>query len=345
MKYAIDGLFHTQQITGIQRYAYEITAELDKLVSKDEIELIVPESTIIDHEYVNIKVVRYGSRSGILWRQTDFCKYVKKNKLMPICMTNATPLLCNEGIAVIHDVSYKANPQFFTSARDRLSALWQRLNYWHVAHSKMKIVTVSEFSKSEICKYYQINSERITVVYNAWQHMNKVNAAEDTFDRYPQISQNDYYFSMCTLAPNKNLKWIIKCAEHNPNQKFAIAGGGKLKRTAEELYGKLPNVFFLGYVSDEDAKTLMANCKSFLFPTLYEGFGIPPLEAIACGAKNIFVSDTPCMREIYGNHSKYIELSSSDYHLNNVDSSLDSKTILNKYSWKTSADILNGLLH
>lgn len=343
--YVIDGLFLTQKITGIQRYAYEIMMELDENVQKDILRILVPESFENIPKLKNIKVVKYGRKCGVLWQQIDFAWYARKNKLECICLTNVLPILYPHGIVAIHDVSYKANPLFFTSKRDRISALWHRLNYWCVAHSSMKLITVSEFSKAEIMKYYRINPERITVVYNAWQHMNRIHAAQDTFERYPKLKKVEYYFSMSTLAANKNFRWILYAAKNNPEKQFAIAGGGKLKGAAEaEGLVNLPNIHFLGYVSDEDAKTLMHNCKAFLFPTLYEGFGIPPLEAIACGTKNIIVSDTPCMREIYLDFAKYID--PLDYRKQDIEcySGVQADKILKLYSWKTSAKKLYNLL-
>mgnify|MGYP004463492307 CR=1 FL=1 len=337
--YIIDGLFLTQKITGIQRYAYEITMELDKIVPKNVLEILIPENFEDIPDLKNIKAVKYGKNHGMLWQQIDFAHYARMHKKQCICFTNILPLLYPHGIIAIHDVSYKANPQFFASKRDRISALWHRLNYWCAAHSSMKIITVSEFSKSEIIKYYGVEPERITVVYNAWQHMNRVKAAADTFERYPQLEKGSYYFSMSTLAANKNFKWILYAAKNNPNEQFAIAGGGKLKGAAEaEGFVNLPNVSFLGYVSDEDAKTLMANCKAFLFPTLYEGFGIPPLEAIACGAPRIIVSDTPCMHEIYGEYANYINpLDCENTELTDDELEINSEGLLGKYNWTKSA--------
>ena len=338
-EYVIEGLFLTQRITGIQRYAYEITMELDKIVQKNELEIIVPNSIKEIPDLKKIKVIKYGKHDVILWQQIDVPRYLRKKNKKGIFFTNILPLFYAKGIITIHDVSYKANPQFFISKRDRVSALWHRINYWRAAHSKMKIVTVSEFSKSEIVKYYHVNPERITVVYNAWQHMNRIEAAKDTFDKYRYLKKEEYYFSMSTLAPNKNFKWILEAAKQNPNEVFAIAGGGKLKEVAEESgYRDLNNVFFLGYVSDEDAKTLMGNCKGFIFPTLYEGFGIPPLEAIACGAKRVMVSNTTCMHEIYEDKVGYINVNASNIdkdELNNKDKVIED--ILEKYSWKKSA--------
>ena len=102
-------------------------------------------------------------------------------------------------------------------------------------------------------------------------------------------------------------------------QADAILAEGKVAAEAERLgLADLPNVLYLGYVSDGAAKALMAHCKAFLFPTLYEGFGIPPLEAAACGAPQIIVSDTPCMREVYGPCAAYIDLTANPGDVDDV---------------------------
>ena len=102
----------------------------------------------------------------------------------------------------------------------------------------------------------------------------------DVYKRQPQLKPGQYYFSMANLLKNKNFPWVLRAAGAKPDAVFAIAGGGSLAAEAERLgLADLPNVLYLGYVSDGAAKALMAHCKAFLFPTLYEGFGIPPLEA------------------------------------------------------------------
>lgn len=344
-KYVIDGLFLTQRITGTQRYAYEIVSELDKLVSKNELQILVPESASKVPKFENIKIEKYGKRSGIPWQQLDLAKYLRKNKAQGIFLNNVLSITYPHGIIAIHDVGYKTNPLFYVSIRDKLSMMWHRLNYWCAAHSDMEIVTVSKFSKSEIIKYYNVQPERIEVIKCSWQHISKIYAAQDTFERFPMLKPCEYYFSISTLGANKNFKWILYAAKNNPNETFAVAGGGKLKGVAEaEGYASLPNIHFLGYVSDEDAKTLMANCKAFLFPTLYEGFGLPPLEAIACGCRKIIVSDTPCMHEIYGDYAEYIapdDYSFCEFGKLNKNSE---ESVLERYSWKKSAELLYSIL-
>lgn len=344
-KYVIDGLFLTQTTTGIQRYAYELTHELDKIISPHVIEILVPKDAKVASDYQNIKLVRYGSLHGIPWEQIDFAHYARKNKAECICLTNVLPLTYAHGIVTIHDICYKVNPQFFTSKRDRVSALWHRLNYWRAAHSDMDILTDSFFSCSELETYYKIAPERVTVLYCGWQHMERIAAAADIFEKYPELQRNNYYFSMSTLGANKNFKWLLYAAKSNPDVQIAIAGGGKLKGAAEaEGLANLPNIYFLGYVSDADAKTLMANCRAFVFPTLYEGFGLTPLEAVACGAPRIIVSDTPCMHEVYGDKAEYID--QADYKNAKIteNGKQASKELLEKYSWKLSAERLKEML-
>ena len=219
-----------------------------------------------------------------------------------------------------------------------MSAFWHCVNYYAGIHSDMEILTVSNFSKSEIRKYYKVEAERIHVVYPAWQHMNGICPSEALFERYPQLKEKNYFFSMASLAPNKNIKWIMEAAKQHPDQMFVIAGGGRFNGD------KPTNTLFLGYVSDEDAKALMANCKAFLFPTFYEGFGMPPLEAVACGASQIIVSDTPCMREVYGEYASYLNPRKPEEWIVEERKNDNLEELLNKYSWKATAEIVKKLM-
>ena len=249
--------------------------------------------------------------------------------------------------AVVHDVCYRARPDFYTDPRGRLSAAWHCLQYRRIAKRAERIITVSEFSKSEIAKYYGVPASKMDVVYNAWQQMQRIAPDEGIFARHPQLKPGQYYFSMANLLKNKNFPWVLRAAGAKPDAVFAIAGGGSLAAEAERLgLADLPNVLYLGYVSDGAAKALMAHCKAFLFPTLYEGFGIPPLEAAACGAPQIIVSDTPCMREVYGPCAAYIDLTANPGDVDDVTpATAPTAALLEKYSWDKSAERLLQILN
>lgn len=347
-QYAVDGLFFTQRLSGIQRCSIELLAQLDDLLQPGEVEIIVPRGTKTP-DYHNFKVVPYGSHTGFVWEQLDYPRYLRKSGRKGLCTCNVIPVFGFEGIAFIHDVCYRARPDFYTDPRGRLSAAWHCLQYRLIAQKAEKIIAVSEFSKAEIQKYYSVPAEKITVIPNAWQHMQQVVAAHGLFDapaKWPALQKGQYYFSMANLLKNKNFPWVLRAAKAKPDAVFAIAGGGSLQQQAQEMgLADLPNVQYLGYVSDAEAKALMANCRAFLFPTLYEGFGIPPLEAIACGAPAVYVSDTPCMREVYGGCAGYIDLATNAGDVDAVaPPQQPAAAVLARYSWAQSARRLAAVL-
>lgn len=345
LKYAIDGVFLCKKITGIQRYAIEITKELDKLLEPGVVEIVVPEKCTNDLGLKNICAVRYGNHSERLWEQIDFPQYLRERKLQGIFFENTIPVFYRKGIVVVHDVSLRANPDLFgKSIKGILKILWRRFMYSIIMRSQMKIVTVSNFSKKEIIKYYHVKAERITVIYNAWQHMQSIQPDKSVFDN-TKIVPGKYFFALATLAPNKNFTWIAKTAKNNLDEVFVIAGGGEIKDVIEGKYQRLNNLVYLGYVSDEQAKALMGGCKAFLFPSFYEGFGIPPLEALASGCARLILSDTECLREIYGDQAMYVD--PFDYNTNLDDMRelpVETSVVLKRYSWEKSAQELIGLL-
>ncbi len=342
--YTVDGAFFAQRVSGIQRYSIEILAELDRILSPGELEIAVPQN-VQTPKYRNIRVVPCGSHRGMLWEQTDYPRYLRKNGRKGLCTCNVMPLFGFSGMVVVHDVCYRARPDFYTDVRSRLSAAWHRLQYRVIAKKAEHIITVSQFSRSELQRYYGVNPDRVTVIPNAWQHMQRTEPDPAVFEKWPALHPGEYYFSMSNLLKNKNFPWVLRAAKAKPEAVFAIAGGGNLAKAAGEMgLENLPNVRYLGYVSDGEAKTLMANCKAFLFPTLYEGFGIPPLEAIACGAPRVMVSDTPCMQEIYGSHADYIDLQTNSGNVDDVIPGHNAAGVLARYSWADSARLLAKLL-
>ena len=336
--WAVDGSFFGQRISGIQRYSIELLSALDAIVPPGLVEVVTPPG-VRAPVYENIKAVTFGTRKGVAWQQRDYPAYLKQRGARGLATCNVIPLFGFRGIAVVHDVCYRARPDFYTDFRGRLSAAWHRLQYRRIARTAEHIITVSQFSKQELTRYYGVEPDRISVVYNAWQQMQRIAPDERIFEKMPLLRRGEYYFSMANLLKNKNFPWVLRAARNKPDAVFAIAGGGSLEAEAKRLgLADLPNVVYLGYVSDGEAKALMHHCKAFLFPTLYEGFGIPPLEAVACGAPRIYVSDTPCMREVYGDCAGYIDLKTNRGYVDDViPPKQDAAQLLARYSWEKSA--------
>ena len=332
-KIIINGRFLTQRITGVQRYAREICAELDKLVKPDEIIMAVPPETTNIPEYKNIKVVKVGMFHNRLWEHISFPLYVLGQKAISLNLCNVAPLL-SPGIVCIHDMKIKATPQFFSTK----FLLWYRLLFFNATKRAKKIITVSNFSKSEIIKYYGVDEDKIVVAPNGWQHFARVNYDENALSKYGLV-KDSYYFAMSSLEPNKNFKWIAEQAVKNSNELYVVAGSINDKVFSEGLGFKCPdNMKLIGYVSDEEAKTLMRDCNAFLFPSIYEGFGIPPLEAMSAGAKRIIVSDIPVMYEIFESVFEYN--ANTNVHDIVISSNKIALRILIKYSWNKSAKLI-----
>lgn len=334
--FVVNGKFMADRMQGIVRYGREILNCLDCILSDDiRVMLAIPSNAKEIPCYKNIEIITLGDKSGILWEQLDLGSYMRKHKdytLINFC--NVTPFFIQPGITVVHDIMYKTFPENYKSFRNRLSRAWHCIQYNYLFKHEKQIVTVSEFSKKEIVKSYPIAKDKIVVIPNGWQHVLKYNENLDWNKTYPYLRAGEFFFSLATLAKNKNGRWIIEIAKKNPQYMFAM--GGKIYE--EDLHDLPENVKLLGFVSDEDACALMKNCKAFLFPSLYEGFGIPPLEALAQGT-DVISSNTSSMPEVLGKSVYYID--PYDYDVNIEDllkENIESKeNALNKYGWDKSA--------
>ena len=339
MRFIINGTFLEQRITGVQRYARELLKELDLLCAGMEIEIVVSQSAKVP-KFSNIKTVVRGKRANTLWEQTVFSRYVKKTKGISVNLCNSAPLFAKK-IVCVHDMKIFAHPEFF-SLKFRL---WYRFMLKNVMKKSRRILTVSEFSASEIRRYFPKTAGKIHVVSNAWQHFESVPYSEDALDKYG-LEKEGYYFAMSSLEPNKNFNWYLETAKRNPNIRIAVAGGINRKVFSAKEMGECPqNVTLLGYISDEEAKTLMRDSKAFLFPTFYEGFGLPPLEAISVGAPCVIVSDTDVMHEVLGDSAAYISPACFEHDLDLIArSNPANRECLQKYSWESSAKKLFEVL-
>ena len=339
-KIIVNGRFLIHQITGVERYAREILLELDKIAAPGEIEMAVPPDATELPVYKNIEIIKVGRLNNRLWEHLSFPRYVKKKNGISLNLCNVAPLP-EPGVVCLFDAKIKVHPEFFS----KIFLLWYNLLFWNATKRARLILTDSEAAKKDLQKYYPfLAAHKIQVIYPGWQHYERINYNESTLEKY-SLKRDHYYFAMGSLEPNKNFKWVAEAARRNPDQIFAVSGSVNKKIFADGLGFACPsNMRLLGYVSDEEAKTLMRDCKAFLFPTIYEGFGLPPLEALCAGARRIIVSDTDVMHEVFGGGAEYINPSSYEYNLEGQKEKISGERILNRFSWKRSAESLYKVL-
>ena len=337
-KIFINGKFLAQKQTGVQRYAREIIAYLDKLVGEGEFTIVLPKGKWELPEYKNITIKQIGPLHGIEWEQLTFPLYVMKNGGTALNLCNVAPLLA-PGCSTIHDLKVIMHPQFFGSK----FRLWYRLLFANQTRRCKVLFTVSEQAKAELLSNYPfLEPNGVVVTPDAWQHYERIGYDEAALTKY-KLRVQGFYFAMGSLEPNKNFRWIAEMARRNPNDVFAIAGSLNAKVFANGLGFECPeNMRLLGYVTDEEAKTLMRDAKAFLFPSFSEGFGMPPLEALSAGCNRIIVSDIPVMHEIFKENAVYIDPSRYNYDFAQLltGSQCNAESVLHRYSWKKSAEIL-----
>ena len=341
-KYVINGKFTAERMQGIVRYAWGIVQAMDDLLNNDhEITLLVPPNSGNLPRLQRIKVELYGTRTGMLWEQVDLRKYLRKHPdTLCLNLCNVTPLFVQPGITTIHDIMYRVNPDHYTVLRNRVSRYWHMLQYSYIARHEKLILTVSEFSMGEIERFYPKSCGKIRVIPNGWQHVLSYQPSADWQERYPFLKPGQFFFSLATRAKNKNGKWIIENARRNPQWVYAI-GGKYYEEDEMDIPG---NVHLLGFISDADACALMQNCRAFIFPSLYEGFGLPPLEALALGAE-VIVSDVTSLPEVFQSSAHYISPNDASVDMDQLllEPVSPAGQTLCSFSWKCSAEKLIGI--
>ena len=303
----INGEFCARRLTGQERVARELVLELDKLVEGDfPVSLVVPEYAQDVPELNHIGVIRAGRVKGSLWEQLCLAPYAVKRRAYCLNICSIAPL-CSEGSIFIHDICYKERPEYFTSFYARVSQAWHKIHFHYAWHRADRVYTVSEYSKNRMVEVYGVDPSKVTVVYPGWSYFESVVPDPEISERFPALSEGGFYYSLGSLAPNKNLGWIMDAARRNKESLFVVAGGFNATAYGSLLEGGIPeNVLFVGYVSDGESKYLMQRCKAFILPSEYEGFGIPPLEALSVGAQ-VIVSNVTCLPEVYEDAVHYID--------------------------------------
>lgn len=344
-KIAFNGRFLTKGLTGQERFASELLMQLDKICKKGEFCVVTSENALTIPQYHNIEVIQTGKLKREAWEQFCLGPYLSKHKMKCVNLTT-TFALGHCDVVCLHDLAlFEIAKKFTHSWYGMAGLIWKRMLFRIAANKADKILTVSYYSKEKLNSILGIPKDKITVISNAWQHYNRVEKDDTIFERLPFAKDGEYFFAMSSLSPQKNFVWIMEVAKRNPQLQFVITGKaeGFTHLGAEDL--KTDNLHFTGYLKDGEIKSLMKHCRAFIHPAIYEGFGIPPIEAMSCGAQ-LILSPATCLPEIYGKSAHYIDPYNYDVDLEALlkEPVAPASEVLNKYSWEEEAKKLLKLL-
>jgi glycosyltransferase involved in cell wall biosynthesis len=345
----IDGAFFCLNLTGIERYSFEITRRLDALCAKGEIAIIIPANADHIPDYKNISVIYHKKKmkSHLYWQMVTLQCFLFFHREFTVLEYGNTCLPFFPGIVFLHDIYCELFPDDFRTLRDRVIRLYNRWQYRLITKRALKIVTVSRFVRDQIAGYFHVKPEDIPVVPNGWEHFGDLRPDYSIFDRMPELKDGGFYFLLGSLSRRKNLRWILEYAERHPRSLFAISGKALPSVRADEIDrgAGMENIVFLGYLGDGEVKALMERCRAFVFPSYYEGFGIPPLEALSCKAP-VVISSAASLPEIFGNTAHYIDPFDTDVELEDLlkQPVEPPDAVLAKYSYDTSANQVYELI-
>ncbi len=264
-------------------------------------ELLAPKNVKHSLNLKHIPLKCVGLFSGHLWEQLELPFYAKGALLINLC--NTAPLLTRLQIVTIHDAVVYAFPDAYSF----IFRSWYQLLWPSLGVVAKQILTTSLFSKKELMQHCKISQEKLQIVYAGKEHILAIQSDEKVFLKHGLVGRK-YALAVSSLNPNKNFSSIVRAIEILGDVDFDIViVGGANPKIFSQTQISLPNsVKYLGYVSDAELKALYEYASCFIYPSFYEGFGLPPLEAMACGCP-VIVSGAASLPEACADAALYCD--------------------------------------
>lgn len=290
MNIYVNGRFRAHRVTGVQRVAHEITRRL-----ADNVEIREPKRKLAGWQ-------------GHLWEQTVLPLQCRNGLLWNPCASG--PIGHLNHVVTFHDMFVLDSPEWYKPAY----VSWYGYTLRQLAQTAQHIIAVSDYTKSRIVARCGVDASKVTVVYNgvdpAWFSTSP--SAAPAARHALQLPTNRYLLCVGSLEPRKNLKTLLAAWREVVNDLPAglwlvITGtfDANVYRSAgvTEL---APRVHFTGYVPEAHLPGLYAGSLGFVYPSLAEGFGLPPLEAMACGVP-VLTSHTTALPEVCSTSALYFD--------------------------------------
>lgn len=288
-KILVNALQFSSNGAGISRYSHKLSEQL--ITNNSNIDVLCRDNVVNEfsnkEQLIPINMKQNSSSDRIIQEQLKSLKIYKDYDLIHF-LDYATPALyTGKKIATIHDMAMHTMKDKYTKCQ----ILTKKILLENTIKNADKLICISAFTAKELLNYYpNINDSRIEVVYNGFDYK-EIKLSEETikitFDKF-NISK-EYLLFVGTLSPHKNIEGIVEAFNEIKRQgyDYQLVICGKKGWLYEDIFNKVKKlnleneVIFTDYVNDEELEILYKNTKLFVFPSLYEGFGFPPIEAMA----------------------------------------------------------------
>lgn len=368
MKIVIDLTSLYDNWSGIERYAANMAKELTEFDNANEYILVFKNQIHKLFNSVkkkNIKYIVIKGKNKLIFNQIILPFHLYKyhaDKYLFFAFPSPIFLRRKGIFNTIHDMGHKDCP----STMKMKSRLYFGVSYFVASKVSEKIITVSDFSKERINFYYPYTYGKVEVIHSGYilKFLNQINTQSDTNEvKYKYNLPDKYFLCLSTLEPRKNMNLLIKTYkeildEKVTDHKLVLVGrkGWKIQQMLEEIHLlNNPNIILTGFVDDEDLPIIYKKADCFIFPSIYEGFGLPPIEAMLMKVP-VISSNAASLPEILGENCWYFENNNSqDLKRNIIEflkcSETEKINIVNnayewakQYSFRKSAEILYRLL-
>lgn len=312
MKYAIDLLWvKPGKVGGAESYIRNLLLGIAEIGITDEIYLVVTldnkESFAHFLKYPCFKFLECNISSEpvskrILWQNINFERILRKNGIVNcFCPFYCKPLKKSKEITyvtVIHDLQQLHYPEYFTKLRYH----WIKFAWKRAILTSKRIIAISEFDKNDIMHWYHVQENKVKRIYNPIVVDNGEVPFEEIGVKYG-IQPEKYFFALSSLLKHKNLDTLLRIIKEIKDgniqgipHKLIISGIGGAAKSEIEAYIKenhLENDCVLtGFISNEERNSLYINSFAFLFPSVFEGFGMPPVEGLILGTRVVTTKKT-----------------------------------------------------
>lgn len=348
----VNGRFLTAELTGVRRVATELLRhahlqllEQPELASRIDLSLWVPRNGRDNARALGLPFRVIGPLRGIAWEQVTLPLRARGQTILSLC--NVGPIATSAAVTMLQDAQVRITPSSYT----RWFRTWYRLQQPIVGRRHRRILTVSEFSRAQLAHYGHAPAEKTITIPNGADHVLRVQPDERVLPKLG-LAPGRYVLALANTQPHKNIGRLL-AAFGDPrlaDLTLVLFGAADRQEFAALDHRVPPGVVFTGRITDGELWALYRSACCLAFPSLTEGFGLPPLEAMTLGCP-VVVAPEGALPQTCGEAAVYVDAHQTEGWIREIRDLADSparrarliargKTWAARFTWRNAASRL-----